>query len=104
MTFSRSFGVELHVGDDRRGRGRLAESLGQLGGLFLGQLGRLAGRAAQPGQPGLGRLSLVVDRRENVGEDEKLVGPIPLLGRPAVDHRVGKTADVPRGLPDPRDS
>ena len=79
-----------------------AEPLGQLGGLLLGQLGGLFRRAAQPGQPGLGRLSLVVDGGEDVGEDEELVGPIPLLGRPAVDHRVGEAADVPRGLPDPR--
>ena len=65
-------------------------------------LGGLLGRAAQTGQPGLGRLSLVVDRREDVGEDVELVGPIPLLGRPAVDHRVGEAADVARGFPDLR--
>ena len=102
MTLSRSARVELHVGDDRRGCRRLAELLGKLGGLLLGQLGGLAGRAAQTGKPGLGRLSLLVHGREDIGEDVKLVGAVPFLGVLAVDHRVAEPAHVARGFPDPR--
>ena len=77
----------------------LAESLGELGGLFLGMLGGFFRRAPQAGQPRFRRLPLVVYRRENVREDVELIGPVALLGRPAVDHWVGKAADMPRGFP-----
>jgi len=80
----------------------LAELLGKLGGLLLGKLGGLAGRAAQTGKPGLGRLSLVVHSREDIGEDVKLVGAVPFLGVLAVDHRVAESSHVARGFPDPR--
>src|SRR5208337_838374 len=78
------------------------ELLGKLGGLLLGMLGGLAGRAAQTGKPGLGRLSLVVHSWEDIGEDVKLVGAVPFLGVLAVDHRVAESSHVARGFPDSR--
>ena len=80
----------------------LAELLGELGGLLLGKLGGLVGRAAQAGEPGLGGLSLLVHGREDIGEDVNLVSPIAFLGVLAVDHRVAESAHVARGFPDPR--
>jgi hypothetical protein len=94
--------IELHVRNDRGWRGRLPESLGQLGGLFFEEISGLLGRGTQPGQPGLRRLTFMIDRRENISKDVELVGPIPFLGRSAVDHGIGEAADVPRGFPDPR--
>ena len=73
--------------------------LASLAAFFSGMQGGLLHRAAQPGQPGLDRLALVVDNRKDIGEDEELVGSIPLLGRPAVDHRVGKSRRHALALP-----
>src|SRR5207302_9024766 len=74
----------------------------QVGRPLLGRGGCFFGGAAQAGEPGFGRLSLMIDGREHVREYKKLIGAITFLGGPAVDHRVAEPADMARGFPDAR--